>query len=203
MKAYVAVFLSVFLAELGDKTQLATLLDAGASSTSEGPKGASLAGTEWADPAPAASGGRIGPGTQCPNGPKFDIPAKWKASDSSDMGMAVANTLDLLCEIDAKPAGVLGIMRVFADTTTNTDLRTIGASFVADWSKGATEIEYRDHKVGAKDGVEVRYRIDGHVNRAFVVRPAAATIVVHWGGLDDDEHTAGLPAYILARNSAA
>ena len=190
-----------------ERTATPAASEAGPATTSAGatagPSSEGTVGTPWADPAAGASGGKVGPGTDCPVGLRFDIPAKWKASDSSAMGMAVADTLELVCEIDGKPAGVIGFIRIFADADATTDLHTIGANFVAGWAKDAGDVEFRDSKVGSLNGLEIRYLADGHINRAFVVRPSTATFVVHWGGLDNDEHTAGLPAYILARTTAA
>ena len=155
----------------------------------------------WSDAAPAVAGGKTGPGTACPQALTFDVPAGWKLTgDFTAVGGLTLGGLDLVCELDGKPAGVLGIMRVFKGATG--DLRAIGARYVADWAPTATEVEYRDAKVGPADGVEISFRSLDHYTRDFLVESGPTVYLVDWGGLDSDAHTAGLPAYVLARTSA-
>jgi hypothetical protein len=56
--------------------------------------------------------------------------------------------------------------------------------------------------IGGANGAEFQYRSEGRLNRLFAVIAETTTAVfVHLGGLDDAEHTAGLPAYMLARST--
>jgi hypothetical protein len=155
----------------------------------------------WSDAAPAIAAGKTGPGTACPQALTFDVPAGWKLTgDFTAAGGMTLGGLDLVCELDGKPAGVLGIMRVFKGPAG--DLRAVGARYVADWAPTATEVEYRDAKIGPADGVEVSFRSDDHYTRDFLVASGPTVYLVDWGGLDSDAHAAGLPAYALARTSA-
>jgi hypothetical protein len=64
----------------------------------------------WDDPAPAAAGGKVGPGAACPVPLRFDLPARWRVQDASGIGLTTGDGLQLSCEIDGKPAGVAGTL---------------------------------------------------------------------------------------------
>jgi hypothetical protein len=156
----------------------------------------------WGEPVPADPVGKAGPGSACPQTLFFDVPAKWKLTgDFSAAGGLIAGGLTLVCELDGKPAGVPGIMRVFRGP--RGDLRTVAERFRADWAPNATGVDYRDTVIGpgGTSGLEVYFRNQGHDNREFLVISGELVFLVDWGGFDEEAHAAGMPAYVLARQS--
>lgn len=181
----------------------------------------------------ARSGGRIGAaGSACELPVVFDTVKDWKA-DAVDGGPAdpakrtgsqesggsdglAEDLADALlhqgpvtaaCEIDAKPAGLVGFLRVWTGgPDTKGDARTVLKEFVAA-ENGASKAAYQDVTVGGLDGAEVTYLFTSEYldepkkERALAVLTPDGPVVVHLGGMDSAEHEAMLPAYELARRT--
>lgn len=110
------------------------------------------------------------------------------------------------CEIDAKPAGYIGFLRVWTGEPGAGDARRVLEEFVTA-EDGASEPEYRSFSTGGLDGAEVTYLVTSELldgarkQRALAVAAPGGPVVVHLGGLDDDEHEGMLPAYELAKGT--
>ena len=111
------------------------------------------------------------------------------------------------CEIDAKPAGNIGFLRVWTGKPGDADARTVLKEFVAA-EKGAEQAKYRAFKTAdGVTGAEVTYMYTSEAldetkeERALAVATKRGPVVLHLGGLDTDEHRAMLPAYELARRT--
>lgn len=172
--------------------------------------GADKAGTEAAV---AAKGGRLGgAGSACELPVTFDLAARWKPKaielepDSILADLAEQGTVKMVCEIDAKPAGNIGFLRVWQGEASEDDPQAVLKAFVAD-DPNASEAAYAQVKAGALAAAEVGYTVHSELmdeskkERAFAVTTPDGPVVVHLGGLDSDEHTAMLPAFELAKKS--
>jgi hypothetical protein len=166
-----------------------------AASTPPAAPSAASADPAFAEPAPAAAGGKIGPGTACAIPATLSTAAKWAPKDASTSGMT-AGGVTLRCEIDAKPAGVLGFIRVY--TYEGGDARQALAALLAAPALGGRQTAERQLTIGGRSGVEVTLAAQSSgPGRAF----AAGGVVLVWRGVDDGEFASGLPAYVLARTS--
>lgn len=166
----------------------------------------------------ARSGGSVGArGSACELPVVFDIAAGWKAEaveQTARDALAEEVTDALLrqgpvtavCEIDAKPAGHIGFLRVWTGEPDAGDARTVLRAFVA--AEGSVSKEkYRPFGAGGLEGVEVEYLRTSELldepkqERALAVRTSKGPVVLHLGGLDTEEHRQMLPAYELARRT--
>ncbi|MEU4713623.1 lipoprotein [Micromonospora purpureochromogenes] len=161
------------------------------------------AGPPWYDEvAPAAAGTTVGPeGSTCPLPITFSVPPKWKvkavtSGKDFQIGPAVP-----LCEIDAKPAGHIGFLRVWRveGATPRTPQVTLD-KFIEDYGT-AEERQYRRTKAGPLDSFEATWTGDDGRKRAILVSSLYGKMLVTLGGADDEEFTAMLPAYQLAKSS--
>jgi hypothetical protein len=175
--------------------------------------------------ATAARGGTIGgPGSACRLPVTFALAEKWKpestvpdstgssASPADDLAAEIADALlhqgpvTAVCEVDAKPAGHLGFLRVWTGEPGDADARSVLQAFVGA-EKGASHATYRAFRTGGLSGTEVEYRVTSELleetktERALAVGTPDGPVVVHLGGLDDEEHRAMLPAYELAKST--
>lgn len=196
----------------------------GASGPAEGAAsaaGASATATSGATKGAAAvrSGGSVGArGSACELPVTFDVAADWKARavdrPAGDSPAAEEATDALLrqgpvtavCEIDAKPAGHIGFLRVWTGAPDAGDARTVLRAFVA--AEGSVSREkYRPFGAGGLEGVEVEYLRTGELldepkqERALAVGTSQGPVVLHLGGLDTEEHRRMLPAYELAKRT--
>ncbi|MBV7698314.1 lipoprotein [Streptomyces sp. TRM70350] len=163
------------------------------------------------------SGGAIGAaGSACELPVTFDIAAKWEAESvagaSEDMPEEVADMvwrqgpLTAACEVDAKPAGHIGFLRVWTGEPGNTDARAVLEEFLAA-EKGVSGEKYRPFEAGDLAGAEVGYLYESELTdepkaeRALAVTTPDGPVVLHLGGLDTAEHEAMLPAYELAKRT--
>ncbi|MFD3818648.1 lipoprotein [Streptomyces rubiginosohelvolus] len=166
-----------------------------------------------AEAAVAAKGGRLGgAGSACELPVTFDLAARWKPKaielepDSILADLAEQGTVKMVCEIDAKPAGNIGFLRVWQGEASEDDPQAVLKAFVAD-DPNASEAAYAQVKAGALAAAEVGYTVHSELmdeskkERAFAVTTPDGPVVVHLGGLDSDEHTAMLPAFELAKKS--
>ncbi|MCL6733113.1 lipoprotein [Streptomyces neyagawaensis] len=172
----------------------------------------------------AASGGSVGAaGSACELPIAFDTAENWKA-EAIDTGTAeggdevAAELAEALlhqgpftaaCEIDAKPAGNLGFIRVWRGEAGAGagDARALLREFVkaeGDTSKAKYSAFSSDSDVS---GAEVEYLYTSEAldatkkERAFLTVTAEGPVVVHLGGLDTGEHEDMLPAYELAKRT--
>lgn len=148
---------------------------------------------------PAASSAKVGaPDTACPLPVIVDLPDKWKPVHL-DEGEFSQGGLDNVCEIDAKPAGSIGFLRVWVGPASTP--RTALESFVAD-QKNAGDPRYRDTTVGKGSGVEVTW-VDPESgrHRAFAMSTPLKTVMISAGTIDDDEYLRILPALLLAKET--
>lgn len=161
------------------------------------------AGEPWYDEiAPAAATTTVGrKGSTCPLPITFSVPAKWKvkalpAGTDFQIGPAV-----LLCEIDAKPAGNIGFLRVWRvqGAAPRTPQITLD-KFMDDYGS-AEERQYRRTKAGPLDSFEATWTGDDGRKRAILVSSLYGKILITLGGSDDEEFTAMLPAYQLVKSS--
>ncbi|MEU0206240.1 lipoprotein [Streptomyces canus] len=153
----------------------------------------------------ATSGGTIGAaGSACELPVTFDIAKSWKA-EAVEAPLS-QGPVSLACEIDAKPAGNIGFLRVWAGKSGDADTRAVLEAFV-DAEDGVTKEKYRTFRSGGVSGVEVEYLYSSELldetkkESAFAVTTADGPVVVHLGGLDTEEHEEMLPAYDLARRT--
>ncbi|MFI9761576.1 lipoprotein [Streptomyces sp. NPDC051963] len=162
----------------------------------------------------SASGGTLGAaGSACELPVTFDIAEDWTA-EAVDGGSAedVADALlrqgpvALVCEVDAKPAGNIGFIRVWTGDPGKDEARAVLEAFVAAES-GASKEAYRTFTTGDLDGVEVEYLYTSEMldetkqERAFAVVTPDGPVVLHLGGLDTEEHEEMRPAYELAKRT--
>jgi hypothetical protein len=158
--------------------------------------------------AKGATGRTIGAaGTTCASLPvSFDLAADWQP-DAVDSAVLRQGGVAAVCEVDAKPAGHLGFLRVWTGAGTAETPRTALKAFVADSGDKPSKIVYTDVKAGGLRATEVSYMLyselteEARKQRAFAVTAAGSVVVVHIGGLDSAEHDAMLPAYELAKRT--
>ena len=150
---------------------------------------------------PAASATKLGgANTTCPLPVAVDLPDKWRPV-RIDAGDFNQGGLDALCEIDAKPAGAVGFIRVWVGPAT--EPRQALEAYLAVQTK-ARDVQYRDTTVGQGSGAEATW-LDDETGRkrAFAMSTPLKTIMVSTGGIDDDEYLKMLPAFLLAKQSLA
>lgn len=155
-----------------------------------------------------AAGGTIGAaGATCASLPVlFDIADGWQP-DAVESAVLTQGGVTAACEVDAKPAGHLGFLRVWTGAGAAETPRTALKAFVADSGDKPSKIVYTDVKAGGLEATEVSYMVyselmeEARKQRAFAVTAAGSVIVVHIGGLDSAEHDAMLPAYELAKRT--
>jgi hypothetical protein len=185
------------------------------------------------------SGGSVGAaGSACELPVTFETAEKWRpeavetgapggGSGSGEDELAAELAEGLLhqgpftaaCEIDAKPAGNIGFLRVWtgeaeakgedakSGDAKSGDAKALLRKFVA--AEGDTsEAEYRSFRSeSGVPGAEVVYLYTSEAlgetkkERAFLTVTPEGPVVVHLGGLDTEEHEEMLPAYELARRT--
>ncbi|QWF79958.1 lipoprotein [Amycolatopsis sp. CA-230715] len=199
----------------------AVILLGGCSNASEaGPATPSAAaspaqpGKPWNDELKNAEAGEKvgGTGSPCQLPVTFDVAKGWKPKPV-DVGTGSGAGLDALahqggftlkCEIDGKPAGFIGFLRIWAEDAPGKSPRQALEAFVAG-DRNVTEKTYRDS--GPLQGVEVTYLKDNKAlemvsrARALAVSTASGVVVLALGGLDEEEHQQMLPAYLTAKQS--
>ncbi|MXM67712.1 hypothetical protein GR925_30820 [Streptomyces sp. HUCO-GS316] len=181
------------------------------------------ADSKGADVAVAQSGGSVGAtGSACELPVVFDIAESWKAEavapgagaggGEDALSDAVADALlhqgpvTAACEVDAKPAGNIGYLRIWTGEPGGEEARTVLEAFVAA-EEGANKEKYRTFKAGDLTGVEVEYLHTSELldetkmERALAVITEEGPVVLHLGGMDTGEHEAMLPAYELAKRT--
>lgn len=180
------------------------------------------------------SGGTLGPaGSACELPVTFDIAEDWeaeaieseaakeKAADSGDasadpgedeLAQEIADAIlhqgpvAAVCEVDAKPAGNIGFLRIFAGKPGNDDARAVLEAFVAA-ETNTSKVKYSPFKVGGVSGVEVKYLFTSKLleetkeESAVAVTTEKGPVVIHLGGMDTEEHREMLPAYELAKRT--
>ncbi|MEU0831600.1 lipoprotein [Streptomyces sp. NPDC005969] len=161
----------------------------------------------------AVKGGSVGgPGSACALPVTFDLVASWKPAavqaveDDALSELAKQGPVTLVCEIDAKPAGNIGFLRVWTgDRTGSTPRQVLKAFLAADPNAGRAT--YTDLKGGSLTAAEVGYTVSSELldepkkEQAFAVSTPSGPVVVHLGGLDSQEQQEMLPAYELAKKS--
>ncbi|MCX4818413.1 lipoprotein [Streptomyces sp. NBC_01142] len=175
----------------------------------KGAKGEKSAGEGAAKTAKKA-GTVGGSGSPCVLPVTFDLAADWKPEamkNNDTFGALTAGPVTLVCEIDAKPAGNIGFLRVWTGTSGGDDTRKALEAFVADESKDRDKVEYTETEAGDFSATEVSYLNTNEFldepkkERALAVTTPRGVVVLHLGGFDTEEHEEMLPAYELAKKS--
>lgn len=198
---------------------LATVVLTGCSSEGESDRpqpGASAKGAAKGDgkgdaAEAAAKGGTVGgAGSPCALPVSFDLAADWKpkaVKEDKQFGLTKQGPVTLVCEIDAKPAGNIGFLRVWTGGKAGDDARKALEAFVAEEAKSRDKVAFAQIKAGEYAATEVTYLNTNEFldapkkERAFAVTTPKGVVVVHLGGLDNEEHEGMLPAYELAKKS--
>ncbi|MEV7674775.1 lipoprotein [Streptomyces sp. NPDC088752] len=155
-----------------------------------------------------------GPGTACPLPVSFSLAQAWEPKavrNPEDPEFAVLTRqgpATVRCEVDAKPAGHIGFLRVWTAEkgSASSSARALLEAFVKA-EKGSSGAAYRETTAGALPAVEVAYTVRSELldeekeERAFAVATQKGAVVVHLGGMDTEEHRAMVPAYELARTT--
>lgn len=165
------------------------------------------------DEGPAVGGPVGAAGSACPMPVTFDLAEHWKPEavtapeDGEFAELFVRGPVSLVCEIDAKPAGNIGFMRVWVGAGAGGDTRKVLEAFVTAGGDNHTKQEYTATKAGSYEATEVTY-VNTSVlldepkdERAFAVATPKGVVVVDLGGLDSEEHEEMLPAYELAKQT--
>ncbi|WP_199553058.1 lipoprotein [Streptomyces sp. N35] len=197
----------------GSKTPGAGKSD-GSGKSDDQKNGDADAGGEKSTP-PAKAGGSVGAaGSACKLPVTFKTAAQWKAEeidiapDDEFAELAVQGPVIARCEIDAKPAGNIGFIRVYVEepVTADADPLDVLKKYVAADEEPADDM-YRAFTSGDVKGMQVEYESTSRLleetktERAFAVRTPEGIVVVALGGMDTQEHEAMLPAYELAKQT--
>lgn len=179
----------------------------------------------------AESGDSIGAaGSACELPVSFDLAKDWEAeaidsaaaqdkassTESGDLDDEISEEiLDSIlrqgpvaaaCEVDAKPAGYIGFLRIWTGEPGDDDARTVLEEFVAA-EDGASKAKYTSFKSGDVAGAEVEYVVKSELldetkkESAFAVTTPDGPVVVHLGGMDTEEHEKMVPAFELAKKT--
>ena len=180
------------------------------------------------------SGGTIGAaGSACELPVTFDIAQYWEAeaidsgtekdesasdgdgsadAEKDELAQKIADaflhqgTVTAACEVDAKPAGNIGFLRIWTGKPGSGDPRGVLKAFLAD-ETGVSKAKYSAFKAGGVAGAEVKYLVTSELmeetkeETALAVTTEKGPVVIHLGGLDSKEHRAMLPAYELAKKT--
>ncbi|MEU4875768.1 lipoprotein [Streptomyces sp. NPDC021608] len=200
---------------------LTGLLTGCAAAEDEGVKAGASGASAGTSAKTAARGGAVGAsGSACELPVAFDVAEFWKAKavDAKEASAASGDLAELAdallrqgpvtmaCEIDAKPAGKIGFLRVWTGEPGDADARAVLKAFVAA-EKGASKAVYRAFTSGDVTGAEVEYVTtselleESKAERALAVTTPRGPVVLHLGGMDSQEHEAMLPAYELAKST--
>ncbi|MFJ9347526.1 lipoprotein [Streptomyces sp. NPDC101237] len=174
-----------------------------------------------ASEAVAQSGGTVGgAGSACRLPVTFDTARGWRAEAVDGLAAIASNAPDddlaqsllrqgpvtLVCEIDAKPAGAVGFLRVSTGEPGSGDAGAVLRAFVA--AEGHTRgARYRAFTSGGLAGTRVDYVYTSELleeskkESALAVVTPRGPVVLHLGGLDSAEHEEMLPAFELARRT--
>ena len=162
--------------------------------------------------AAAAAGKPLGgPGTACALPVSFALAEQWEPEaiknpeDPDFAALTRQGPATVRCEVDGKPAGHVGFLRVWTAAGKGPARASLEAFVKAE--KGSSAASYRETKAGTLPATEVTYTVHNEVmeetkeERAFAVATPKGTVIVHLGGIDTEEHRAMLPAYELARTT--
>lgn len=156
---------------------------------------------------PAKRAGSVGAaGSACPLPVSFDLAAGWTA-EAVRLEELTAGPVTIACEIDAKPAGHLGFLRVWTAQGGVPGRRAALRAFVAAETPDRDRVRYTETRAGDLPATEVSYLntaavLDGPKReRALAVETDGGLVVLHLGGADTAEHDAMMPAYALAKRS--
>ena len=157
----------------------------------------------------AAEAGRVGTAASgCALPVTFGLAEDWKpkavtiAGDELLAELAQQGPLTMACEIDAKPAGLIGFLRVW--TGKSGDPRANLTAFIG---KDALKPAFTEMQIGGRPAVEVVYekksQLDDAIEpeQAFVVETGQGLLAVSVDSFDSGEHKDMLPAYELAKSS--
>ncbi|MEW2286084.1 lipoprotein [Streptomyces sp. NPDC047841] len=176
----------------------------------------------------AARGGTIGAaGSACELPVSFGIARHWKAKpidaakelaasskgEDGGLGGALADAflrqgpVTAACEIDAKPAGNIGFLRVWTGKAGDEDAGGVLRAFVAA-EDNVSKARYHSFRTGGGvSAVEVEYLYTSKLldetkkESAFAVSTPDGPVVLHLGGMDTQEHEEMRPAYDLAKQT--
>lgn len=156
---------------------------------------------------------RIGTaGTACELPVSFEVAKGWKpaASSAEDARMLARlndrTSVTAACVVDAKPAGLIGNMRVWTAARTDKSPRQVLDAFMAE-EKRVSEQEFSETKVGGLTAAEVTYKESSPIldepspQRALAMTTPKGTVVLHLTAFDGDEYKDMLPAWELAKKT--
>ncbi|MEU5401242.1 lipoprotein [Streptomyces sp. NPDC005963] len=157
------------------------------------------------------AGGKVGiKGTPCELPVSFDHAADWTAEavqEDTQFGLTAVGPVTLKCEIDAKPAGIVGFLRIWLGGKAGDDPRSVLEDFVAENAKDRksevfTKGEAGEFKVAEVSYLNVNEFLDTpRKERAFALSTPKGVVVFDLGGMDSVQHEAMLPAYELAKKT--
>ncbi|MFD6415332.1 lipoprotein [Streptomyces sp. NPDC060194] len=171
----------------------------------EGPKATS--GTSAASsPSPAAAkNGTVGAeDSPCPLPVTFATAPGWTA-EAVETPDLTFGPFTLVCEIDAKPAGHVGFLRVWTGDGENP--REALEAYLAEDAPEREDVETGNVPVGTWDATEVSYTVTSELDdepkreRALAFTTPDGLVMLHLGGMDTAEHQAMLPALDLAERT--
>ncbi|MFK0284510.1 lipoprotein [Streptomyces sp. NPDC090499] len=159
-------------------------------------------------------------GSACALPVTFGIATGWAAKPVDGLAAVASHGVDgdtmdgllrqgpvtLVCELDARPAGVVGFLRVWTGKPGSGDARAVLRAFVAA-EDGTGRAAYRSFTSGGLSGVRVDYvrtseLLGGSAKEsALAVVTRHGPVVLHLGGLDSAEHDEMLPAFELAQDT--
>lgn len=161
-----------------------------------------------AQPAAPEVAGIGAAGTACEMPVRFGLAESWKpkavtiAPNDPLAELARRGPLTMVCEIDAKPAGSIGFLRVW--TGGKADLRPSLETFIG---TDASEPAFTDMRIDGRPALEVVYleksQLDDAMDeeRVFAVETAQGIAAISLESFDSEEHKSMLPAYELAKSS--
>lgn len=150
-------------------------------------------------------------GSACRLPVSFTAADNWKAKPlkldgSAFDALAKQGPFTMACEIDAKPAGNIGFLRVWTSELKGGAPRAALEAFVGA-DKKARKATYTEIKAGSRPAAEVVYETyselmeESKQEHALAVMTPGGAVVLHLGGIDTGEHREMLPAYELAKKS--
>lgn len=147
------------------------------------------------------------PASPCPLPVTFEAEPRWTAEAVDPaVGPVRQGPLTLRCEVNARPAGHVGFLRVWTGPAGGaTPRETLAAFLAADHSAGRAH--YTETRAGGLPAATVTYTVTSELldapkpERALAVTTPGGPVLLHLGGLDTTEHQALLPALARAERT--